>query len=106
VVQLFEAAQGAGSLLFAVIGIVYFSLIAVVAITAVFASKPTRRKAALEVLRVCYGFVGERLHVWTAAAVESRDPGNIARAPECHTPPIGCPAHDDDRERARRFPAG
>jgi hypothetical protein len=54
VVQLFEAAQGAGSLLFAVIGIVYFSLIAVVAITAVFASKPTHRKAALEVLRVLW----------------------------------------------------
>jgi hypothetical protein len=52
VVQLFEAAQGAGSLLFTVIGIVYLGLVAVVAITAVFASKPTRRKAALEVLRV------------------------------------------------------
>jgi hypothetical protein len=39
--------------------------------------------------------------VWTAAAVESRDPGNIARAPECHTPPIGCPAHDDDEGALR-----
>jgi hypothetical protein len=63
VVQLFEAAQAAGSLLFAVIGIGYFGLVAVVAITAVFASKPTRRKAALEVLRV----------LWIRRGTSSRD---------------------------------
>ena len=70
-VQLFEAAQGAGSWLFAVIGIVYFSLVAVVAITAVFASKPTRRKAALEVLRV----------LWIRRGMSSRDDHNAGRKP-------------------------
>jgi hypothetical protein len=54
--QLFEAAQGTGSLLFGVVGSVYLGLIVVlmvvVAITGVFASTSSRRKAALEVLRV------------------------------------------------------
>jgi hypothetical protein len=50
--QLFEAAHGTGSLLFGVIRSVYLGLIVVVAITGVFASKPYRRKAALDVLRV------------------------------------------------------
>jgi hypothetical protein len=49
--QLFEAAQGS-SLLFGVGGVVYLGLVVVVAITAVFASKAHRRKAALDVLRV------------------------------------------------------
>jgi hypothetical protein len=49
--QLFEAAQGS-SLLFAVVGVGYLSLIVVVAITAIFTRKSDRRKAALEVLRV------------------------------------------------------
>ena len=51
--QLFEAAQGS-SLLFGVVGVVYLGLVVVLAITAVFASTPSRRKAALDVLRVVW----------------------------------------------------
>jgi hypothetical protein len=61
--QLFEAAQGAGSLLFGTVGLVYLGLVVVVAMTALFASKPTRRKAALEVLRV----------LWIRRGMPSRD---------------------------------
>ena len=49
VVQLFEAAQDS-SLLLAVLGVIYLGLVAVLAITAVFASSASRRKAALDVL--------------------------------------------------------
>ena len=51
--QMFEAAQGS-SLLLAVVGVIYLGLVVVLAITAVFASSPTRRKAALDVLRVVW----------------------------------------------------
>ena len=64
--QLFEAAQGS-SLLLAVVGVIYLGLVVVLAITAVFASSPTRRKAALDVLRV----------VWVRrGASSSRDDGD------------------------------
>jgi hypothetical protein len=62
VAQLFEAAQGS-SLLFAVVGVIYLGLVGVLAMTAVFASKPSRRKAALDVLRV----------VWIRRGTSSRD---------------------------------
>jgi hypothetical protein len=51
--QLLEAAQGS-SLLFGVVGLVYIGLVVVLAITAAFASKPSRQKAALDVLRVVW----------------------------------------------------
>jgi hypothetical protein len=51
--QLFVAAQGS-SLLFAVLAVVYLGLVVVLAITAAFAPTPTRRKAALDVLRVVW----------------------------------------------------
>jgi hypothetical protein len=67
VAQLFEAAQGS-SLLLAIVGVVYIGLVVVLAITAVFAPRPSRRKAALEVLRVVW-VRRERSHVTTTAAV-------------------------------------
>jgi hypothetical protein len=54
VAQLLEAAREIGSLLVAVVALVYIGLVAVVAVTAVFTSKPSRRKAALDVLRVLW----------------------------------------------------
>jgi hypothetical protein len=62
VAQLFDAAQGS-SLLLAVVGVIYFGLVVLLAMTAVFASKPSRRKAALDVLRV----------VWVRQGPSSRD---------------------------------
>jgi hypothetical protein len=62
VAQLFEAAQGTGSLLFVVVG-VFLGLVVILAVTAVFDSRPSRRKAALDVLRV----------LWTRQGTSSRD---------------------------------
>jgi hypothetical protein len=50
-------------LLFAVVRVGYFGLVVVLAMTAVFAPTPTRRKAALEVLRL----------VWVRRKTSSRD---------------------------------
>jgi hypothetical protein len=81
--QLFEAAQGTGSLLFGAIGTVYLGLIVVVAITAVFASKSGRRKAALEVLRVLL------IRRGTSSREELDDSGSraVSGSGDAHHPP-------------------
>ena len=52
--ELFEMAQGPWALLLAVAGVVYLTLVVILALTAVFSSEPSRRKAAIDVLRVLW----------------------------------------------------